>query len=173
MFVESLGLCGFDLPLRCVLGCLTFQSKHKNKQPRLWGLGLDGWYRHISTMPNPVCVCVCRDISVCVRLCFRVIWFLLSLVFRKVGMFCSFQIFYFMLDFWFHLISSCSVYVMFFESTTFKTLFYVTLQINWYKIYWHQFCLQDKSCSNKESTFHKILPFSFKRSQIRHFLSRE
>lgn len=55
MFVE---LCGFDLPLCRVLGCLTFQSKHKNKQPGQRGLGSDGWYRHISSMPNCVCVVV-------------------------------------------------------------------------------------------------------------------
>lgn len=56
-----------DLPLRRVLGCQTFQSKHKNKQPRQRGLGLDGWYRLIYTMPN--CACACVQWHVCVYVC--------------------------------------------------------------------------------------------------------
>lgn len=70
MFVESLELCGFDLSLRFVFGCLTFQSKHKNKQPRWRGLGLDGWYRHISTMLNPVYVQGHICVFVLLLLCF-------------------------------------------------------------------------------------------------------
>lgn len=151
MFVESWGLCGFDLPLHCVLGCLTFQSKHKNKQPRQRSLVLDGLYR-------PVCV----QRHICVwHVCIRVIWFkrifcfklLLSWGFTVINFEESWDVlgfFRFLFGFFFHLNSCFTGYMWCFLESIMKSRIHFSSRC-WMlpiankihlKIYWRKFYFQ-------------------------------